>query len=66
VEDSRTDLLPLIKAMQVLEPYLDEIVLVGGWVPLLYSRCGHTSSPHPQTHHVFRDFIKAIREGSSR
>lgn len=47
MEDSRTDLLPLIKAMQVLEPYLDEIVLVGGWVPLLYSRCGHTSSPHP-------------------
>lgn len=47
MEDSRTDLLPLIKAMQVLEPYLDEIVLVGGWVPLLYGRYGHTTSPHP-------------------
>ncbi len=47
MEDSTTDLLPLIKAMQVLEPYLDEIVLVGGWVPMLYRRYGRVSSPHP-------------------
>jgi len=46
MEDSRT-LLPLIKAMQVLAPYLDDIVLVGGWVPMLYRRYAQVSSPHP-------------------
>lgn len=47
MEGSRTDLLPLLKAMQVLASYLDEIVLVGGWVPLLYGRYCHMASPHP-------------------
>jgi len=47
VEESRTDLLSLLKAMEVLAPYLDEIVIVGGWVPFLYNRYGQMSSPHP-------------------
>lgn len=47
MEESRTDLLSLLKAMEVLAPYLDEIVIVGGWVPFLYNRYGQMSSPHP-------------------
>lgn len=57
MEDSRTDLLPLLKAMQVLEPYLDEIVLVGGWVPLLYRRYGYMSSPHPLLRTIDIDIV---------
>ena len=47
MEESRTDLLSLLKAIEVLAPYLDEIVIVGGWVPFLYNRYGQMSSPHP-------------------
>jgi hypothetical protein len=31
----------------VLEPYLDDIVIVGGWVPFLYQRYGKIPSRHP-------------------
>jgi len=47
MEVSKTDLLPLLKAIEVLAPYLDEIVIVGGWVPFLYRRYGQMPSPHP-------------------
>jgi hypothetical protein len=30
-----------------LSPYLDDIVIVGGWVPFLYDRYGQMPSPHP-------------------
>ena len=44
---NETDLLSLLKAIEVLAPYLDEIVIVGGWVPFLYDRYGQMPSPHP-------------------
>jgi len=47
VETSETDLLSLLKALEVLAPYLDEIVVVGGWVPFLYRRYGQIPSQHP-------------------
>jgi hypothetical protein len=47
VEVSETDLLSLLNAIKVLTPYLDEIVIVGGWVPFLYHRYGQMPSPHP-------------------
>jgi hypothetical protein len=47
VEANKTDLLSLLKAIKVLAPYLDEIVIVGGWVPFLYNRYGQMPSPHP-------------------
>ena len=47
MEASKTDLLSLLKAIEVLAPYLDEIVIVGGWVPFLYHRYGQRPSPHP-------------------
>jgi hypothetical protein len=47
VEASKADLLSLLKAVDVLAPYLDEIVIVGGWVPFLCNRYGEMPSPHP-------------------
>ncbi len=34
-----TDLAPLIRALEVVRPYLGDIVLVGGWVPIVYQQC---------------------------
>lgn len=47
MEASKTDLPSLLNAIKVLSPYLDEIVIVGGWVPCLYHRYGQMPSPHP-------------------
>lgn len=47
LEGSKTDLLSLIRTIDVLAPYLDEIVIVGGWVPFLYKTYGQMPSPHP-------------------
>lgn len=47
MEASKADLLSLLKAIEVLAPYLDEIVIVGGWVPFLYRRYGQMPSRHP-------------------
>lgn len=33
------DLQPLIEILEVVKPYLGDIVLVGGWVPIVYGRC---------------------------
>lgn len=44
---SEPDLLSLLKTLEVLKPYLKEIVIVGGWVPLLYRRYGQLPSRHP-------------------
>ncbi len=34
-----TDLTPLIQVLEVVRPYLADIVLVGGWVPIVYEQC---------------------------
>ena len=47
MERDKTDHLSLFRVLQVLSPYLDEIVIVGGWVPFLYDRYGQMASPHP-------------------
>lgn len=47
MEVSETDLLSFLKTIEVLKLYLKEIVIVGGWVPLLYRRYGHIPSRHP-------------------
>lgn len=47
MEVSETDLLAFLKTIEVLKPYLKEIVIVGGWVPLLYRRYGRIPSRHP-------------------
>lgn len=47
MEVSETDLLSLLRTMDVLKTYLREIVIVGGWVPFLYRRYGHIPSRHP-------------------
>ena len=47
MERDRTDPLSLFRVLKVLSPYLDEIVVVGGWVPFLYDRYGQMPSPHP-------------------
>jgi hypothetical protein len=57
VEVSETDLLPLFNAIKVLTPYLDEIVIVGGWVPFLYHRYGWMPSPHPLLRTVDIDVV---------
>lgn len=47
MEVSETDFLSLLKTLEVLQPYLGEIVIVGGWVPFLYRRYGQMPSRHP-------------------
>lgn len=47
MEVNETELLSLLNAIKVLIPYLDEIVIVGGWVPFLYHRYSQMPSPHP-------------------
>jgi hypothetical protein len=34
-----TDLTPLIEVLETVKPYLPDIVLVGGWVPIVYEQC---------------------------
>jgi hypothetical protein len=34
-----TDLSPLIEVLEAVKPYLRDIVLVGGWVPIVYKQC---------------------------
>jgi hypothetical protein len=34
-----TDLTPLVQVLEVVRPYLADIVLVGGWVPIVYEQC---------------------------
>jgi hypothetical protein len=47
VEVSESDLLSLFKTLDTLKPYLDEIVIVGGWVPFLYRKYGEIPARHP-------------------
>lgn len=34
-----TDLIPLVEVLEIVKPYLMDIVLVGGWVPIVYEQC---------------------------
>ncbi len=34
-----TDLTPLVGVLEAVKPYLSDIVLVGGWVPVIYEQC---------------------------
>lgn len=34
-----TDLTPLVEVLKAVKPYLSDIVLVGGWVPIVYEQC---------------------------
>jgi len=47
MEVNETDLLSLYKALDVLKPYLGQIVLVGGWVPVIYRKYGNMGARHP-------------------
>ncbi|RPJ62720.1 MAG: hypothetical protein EHM12_03965, partial [Dehalococcoidia bacterium] len=47
MEVNETDLLALYKALNVLKLYLGQIVLVGGWVPVIYRKYGNIGSRHP-------------------
>jgi len=46
MEVSGTDLIALLRTLEVLKPYLNEIVVVGGWVPFLYRKYGELPSHH--------------------
>ena len=37
----------LLTTLRALEPYLGEVVVVGGWVPTLYRRYGRVPARHP-------------------
>jgi len=47
MEVNETDLLAFYKALNVLKPYAGQIVLVGGWVPVIYRKYGNVRSRHP-------------------
>jgi hypothetical protein len=47
VEVSDSELLTLLRTLDTLKPYLEEIVIVGGWVPFLYRRYGNMPARHP-------------------
>ncbi len=34
-----TDLTPLVEVLEAVKPYLSDIVLVGGWAPIVYEQC---------------------------
>jgi hypothetical protein len=41
------ELLILLRTLDTLKPYLDDIVVVGGWVPFLYRKYGNMPARHP-------------------
>lgn len=57
MEVSKVHIDSLLKTLVVLEPYLDEIVIIGGWVPLLYRRYGKLSSRHPSLRTIDIDIV---------
>ena len=44
---SESDLVSLLKTLDTLKPYLEDIVIVGGWVPYLYRKYGAIPARHP-------------------
>jgi hypothetical protein len=47
MEVNKSDLLALFRTLDTLKPYLEEIVIVGGWVPFLYRKYGEIPARHP-------------------
>ena len=47
MEVSEPELLSLLRTLDTLKPYLQEIVIVGGWVPFLYRKYGEIPARHP-------------------
>jgi len=47
MEVTETDLLSLLRTLDTLKLYLEEIVIVGGWVPFLYRKYGDLPARHP-------------------
>jgi hypothetical protein len=47
VEVTDAELLTLLRTLDTLKPYLDDIVIVGGWVPFLYRKYGNMPARHP-------------------
>jgi len=66
MERDRTDHLSLFRVLEVLSPYLDEIVIIGGWVPFLYNRYGEMPSRHPSLRTIDIDVVvpRHVEEGS--
>lgn len=57
MEISDVNLLSLLRTLEVLQPYLGEIVIVGGWVPFLYRKYGHVPSRHPSVRTIDIDVV---------
>lgn len=47
MEITDTDRFALLKTLEILAPYLEDIVIVGGWVPLIHRHYGPIPSRHP-------------------
>jgi len=47
MEVGESELLSLLRTLDTLKPYLEEIVIVGGWVPFLYRKYGEIPARHP-------------------
>jgi len=57
-------LVTLIRTLRVLEPYLDQIVIVGGWVPFLYHTYGRMPSQNPLVRTMDIDVIDVVVPGT--
>jgi len=57
VEVRETDVMSLLITLDVLKPYLNEIVVVGGWVPFLHRKYGGLPSRHPAIRTVDIDLV---------
>ena len=44
---TESDLLSLLKTLDTLKPYLEDIVIVGGWVPYIYRKYEAMPARHP-------------------
>ena len=47
MEVSESELLSLLRTLDTLKPYLEDIVIAGGWVPFLYRKYGNVPARHP-------------------
>ena len=47
MEVSESELLSLLRTLDTLKPYHEEIVVVGGWVPFIYRKYGNMPARHP-------------------
>jgi hypothetical protein len=47
MEINESELQSFIKTIEILKPYLSDVVVVGGWVPFLYRKYGNVPARHP-------------------